>query len=87
MAIRRVKAGLAGPRKNYNPTLLREITILLDPLVSTSELNHDFGLISQWVYQWNMTFNPDPTKQLFFRTNKKVQITRQSTLMILKLKK
>ena len=27
------------------------------------ELNHDLELISQWAYQWKMSFNPDPTKQ------------------------
>ena len=38
-------------------------SIVRDPLVSAGELNHDLGLISQWAYQWKMSFNPDPTKQ------------------------
>ena len=30
---------------------------------SEIERNKDLKLISQWVYQWKMLFNPDPTKQ------------------------
>ena len=30
---------------------------------SEIEPNKDLKLISQWVYQWKMLFNPDPTKQ------------------------
>ena len=26
-------------------------------------MNHDLKVISQWVYQWKMKFNPDPNKQ------------------------
>ena len=31
--------------------------------MSATELNYDLNLISQWAYQWKMSFNPDPTKQ------------------------
>ena len=30
---------------------------------SEAELNKDLELISQWVNQWKMLFNPDPTEQ------------------------
>ena len=38
-------------------------SIVNDPDISALELNHDLHLISQWAYQWKMSFNPDPTKQ------------------------
>ena len=28
-----------------------------------NNLNHDLRVIQQWAYQWEMEFNPDPTKQ------------------------
>ena len=37
-------------------------SIVKDPKVSAEELNHDLNLISQWAFQWKMSFNPDPTK-------------------------
>ena len=50
-------------------------SIVKDPSVSASELNHDLKLISQWAHQWKMSFNPDPTRQavqvLFSRKVKK----------------
>ena len=33
-----------------------------DPKISAEELNHDLQQISQWAFQWKMSFNPDPTK-------------------------
>ena len=38
-------------------------SIVTDPKVSASELNHDLMLIESWAQQWKMPFNPDPTKQ------------------------
>ena len=37
-------------------------SVVRDPNMSAEELNHDLKLISQWAYQWKMSFNPDPTK-------------------------
>ena len=37
-------------------------SIVYDPLISAQQLNHDLKLISDWAYQWKMSFNPDPTK-------------------------
>ena len=37
-------------------------SIVKDPNTSATELNYDLNLISQWAYQWKMSFNPDPTK-------------------------
>ena len=33
-----------------------------DPNSSAGELNNDLQQISQWAFQWKMSFNPDPTK-------------------------
>ena len=38
-------------------------SVVNDPNISAFELNHDLKLISQWAYQWKMSFNPNPTKQ------------------------
>ena len=38
-------------------------SIIKDPQLSASDLNHDLKVINQWAYQWKMAFNPDPTKQ------------------------
>ena len=38
-------------------------SVVKDPLISASELNHDLNIIHQWAHQWKMEFNPDPTKQ------------------------
>ena len=39
-------------------------SIVNDPVLSTDYLNHDLDIIHQWVHQWKMDFNPDPTKQV-----------------------
>ena len=38
-------------------------SIVKDPVLTASDLNHDLAAIHQWAYQWKMEFNPDPTKQ------------------------
>ena len=38
-------------------------SVVVDPAISASDLNHDLELISQWAFQWKMAFNPDPNKQ------------------------
>ena len=37
-------------------------SIVRDPITSAADLNHDLQIISQWAFQWKMSFNPDPTK-------------------------
>ena len=43
---------------------------------SANELNNDFKKVSNWAFQWKMSFNPDPSKQahevIFSRKLKKV---------------
>ena len=34
-----------------------------NPTISANGLNHELKVISQWVYQWKMNFNPDLNKQ------------------------
>ena len=45
-------------------------SVVQDPVLSATELNHDLNQINKCAYQWKMAFNPDPTKQtvevLFF---------------------
>ena len=47
-----------------------------DSVITTSELNSDLARTKQWVFQWKMSFNPDPNNQaqelLFPRKLKKV---------------
>ena len=38
-------------------------SIVNNPTISASELNHDLEIIRQWAIQWKLQFNPDPTKQ------------------------
>ena len=51
-------------------------TIVKDLDISALDLSHDLHLISQWAYQWKMSFNPDPTKQAnqVVFTRKSIQI-------------
>ena len=72
-----------------NTSLFSTIT---SPEISSSNLNEDLFKITQWSYQWKMSFNPDITKQaqeIIFSRNKivtshpsldfnNVQIQRQS---------
>ena len=37
-------------------------SVVIDPVISAAELNHDLEVINQWANQWKMSFNPDPTK-------------------------
>ena len=38
-------------------------SVIKDPQLSATDLNHDLEVINQWAFQWKMAFNPDPTKQ------------------------
>ena len=38
-------------------------SVVKDPLITATDLNHDLDIINKWAYQWKMEFNPDPTKQ------------------------
>ena len=52
-------------------------SIVHDPITSVAELNQDLQLISDWAHQWEMTFNPHPSKpavELVFSQKKKRQI-------------
>ena len=50
-----------------NPKLFADDTSLFsvvhDKNTSAKELNNDLRKISNWAYQWKMSFNPDPLKQ------------------------
>ena len=38
-------------------------SVVKDCLNSSNKLNEDLSKISQWAYQWKMSFNPDVSKQ------------------------
>ena len=38
-------------------------TIVYDENFAAEQLNNALKIISEWVYQWKMQFNPDKTKQ------------------------
>ena len=48
----------SNPYKLFADTSL--FSVVVDPIISVMELNHDLQLISQWAVQWKMKFNPDP---------------------------
>ena len=37
-------------------------SVVHDPALTASELNHDLETINKWAYQWKMAFNPEPSK-------------------------
>ena len=37
-------------------------TIVYDENIAAEQLNNDLKIMSEWVYQWKMQFNPDKTK-------------------------
>ena len=46
---------------------------LFNPNISSLQMNRDLRTITEWAYQWKMTFNPDPSKQaveVLFSTKK-----------------
>ena len=50
------------------------------PLISAEITKNDLIKISEWTYQWEISFNPDPTKQekevIFSRESKKTDHPR-----------
>ena len=50
-----------------NPKLFADdrsiFSVVKDHLNSSNKLNEDLSKISQWAYQWKMSFNPDVSKQ------------------------
>ena len=39
-------------------------SVIHDSVIATSELNSDLARIEQFDFQWKMSFNPDPNKQV-----------------------
>ena len=37
-------------------------SVVFDPISSANILNRDLAKISNWAYQWKMSFNPDASK-------------------------
>ena len=38
-------------------------SVVHNPTLTASVLNHDLEIISQWAHQWKMSFNPEPSKE------------------------
>ena len=38
-------------------------TVVQDPNLAVSDMNHDLDQIALWAHDWRMSFNPDPRKQ------------------------
>ena len=63
-----------------NPKLFADDTSLFSVAhnanTTPKELNNDLVKINRWAYQWKMSFNPDPSKQIqeviFSRKTKKI---------------
>ena len=54
--------GLSSTTKSFaDDTSL--FSVVYDVTQSTNELNDDLEKISNWAYQWKMSFNPDKSKQ------------------------
>ena len=51
-------------------------TIINDPTATAKQVCEDLDKITEWAFQWKMSFNPDPSKQaqevIFTRKVKKV---------------
>ena len=57
-----LSSGLSSTTKPFadNTSLF---SVVHDVTQSTNELNYDLEKISNWAYQWKMSFNPDTSKQ------------------------
>ena len=52
-------------------------SVVHNPTLTASVLNHDLEIINQWAHQWKMSFNPEPSKQAveILFSQKKIEIT------------
>ena len=52
-------------------------SVVHNPTLTASVLNHDLEIISQWAHQWKMSFNPEPSKQTveILFSQKKIKVT------------
>ena len=41
----------------------KQFSVIHDSSTTRNELNDDLVKISNWAYQWKISFNPDPNKQ------------------------
>ena len=62
MYINDISCGLSSTTKLFTDDT-SFFSVVHDVTESTNELNDDFEKISNWVYQWKMSFNPDKSKQ------------------------
>ena len=64
-------------------------SIVKNPVVSAKRLQHDLDLITEWAYQWKMSFNPDltkPAEEILFSHKKIDLIIHLFSLTITRLK-
>ena len=56
-------------------------SVVKDPVITATNLNHDLDIINKWAYQWKMQFNPDQAKEVLFSYKKGPQCIPTSSLM------
>ena len=65
------KGLLSNPKRFTDDTSI--FSVVKDNLNSSNKLNEDLSKMSQWAYQWKISFNPDVLKQaqevIIFRKN------------------
>ena len=52
-------------------------SVVHNPTLTSSVLNYDLEIISQWDHRWKMSFNPEPSKQAveILFSQKKIKVT------------
>ena len=52
-------------------------SVVHNPPLTASAINHDLEIIAQWAHQWKMSFNPEPSKQVveILFSQKKIKVT------------
>ena len=53
-------------------------SVVQDIVTSACDLNHDLNRVREWVFQWKMSLNPEPSKQAY-----KVIFTRKLSQVVL----
>ena len=54
---------IQNPISNFFADDTMLFSIVKYPVISADDLNHDLDIICQWAYQWEIEFNPNPSKQ------------------------
>ena len=65
-------------------------SVIHDVNTSAKELNDDLKKINDWVFQWKMSFNPDPSKKaqevIFSGKSKRLTDPPSGSMIVMSLK-